>query len=360
MSFLLVHASVWLNNICAWGISGCILCVVQGLAIHMSTKLERICQIQELINGGTAPSAQLLAEKLEVSLRTIYSDIQYMKDRMFMQIRYDYSREGYINEQPLMKLPTFDLTDSELVALAISKGMLVRRSSSVFEPPMESALAKIVERRNGPSKELADSVGRFFDFKTASTAPFQRRLIEELFNAIERKFLVEIVYYATSTNQTASRIVEPYVIQESMGSWYLWAWCCSRNDYRWFALHRMKHAKTLQESFSVRVDSSMLAERTFQLEVRHSPIEVAIRFREVAGRYIKEKVWHQDQKLIEHEDGTVDLFFPTKSLEETKRWVLFYGSGATVLSPIELRGMVEDELRKSLINYTSLSDASEN
>lgn len=320
----------------------------------MSNKLERIVAIEKIINRGSAPSPAYLARELEVSERTILGDIQYMKHRMHLSIEYDPARKGYVNTKPSKGLPAFDLSDSELVALAISKGMLVRHSSNALQHPMESALEKIVERNNGSSSTIREKIDKSVNFKLASNAPFQRKLLEDVLESIETRQVLEIVYYATYRNETECRRIEPLIVQETTGSWYVWAWCRLRKDYRYFALQRIKEWKVLKETFSHRPDADkklILAERTFQLEERHPPITVRIQFDELAARYVKEKKWHEDQKISEHSDGSIDLEFATMSLEETKRWVLFYGSHASVLEPVELRKMVHGELTQALANY---------
>lgn len=326
----------------------------------MSTRLDRLCQIETLINKGQRPSPQYLADLLEVSLRTIYGDIQYLRDRRHLKIRFDAHHNGYVNDEPKTALPRFDITDAELIALAIGKGLVIQHTIGSLEAPVEAALDKIVERRNGASKELTTSVSRAVEFKLATTSPFQRRLLEDVLKAIEHRQMLQISYYATYTKETSTRKIEPVVIQESAGSWYLWAWCCLRKEYRNFALHRVKDWEVLPQTFEERVDArEKIADRTFQVEVRHSEVKVKVRFDEVSSRYVKEKEWHARQKITEHTDGSVDLEFLSQSLEETKRWVLYYGAGATVLEPRSLRDMVQAELQRSAQNYADTDKPAE-
>ncbi|MBY0546114.1 MAG: transcriptional regulator [Candidatus Obscuribacterales bacterium] len=326
----------------------------------MSNRLERLCNIEKLINKGQRPSPQYLADLLEVSVRTIYSDIQYLRDRSQMKIRFDQGCNGYVNDEPKAVLPRFDITDSELIALAISKGLVIQHSIGSLEAPMEAAIDKIVERRNGASKELTASVSRAVEFKLASNSPFQRRLLEDVLKAIEQRRVVRIGYYAAYANESSDRKVEPIVIQESGGSWYLWAWCRLRKDYRNFALHRVKDWELLPQTFEERADArKKIADRTFQVEVRHPEVTVKVRFDEVASRYVKEKQWHAKQQITERTDGSVDLEFLSQSLEETKRWVLSYGASATVLEPRSLRDLVQAELLRSTQNYAEVDKPAE-
>jgi predicted DNA-binding transcriptional regulator YafY len=61
---------------------------------------------------------------------------------------------------------------------------------------------------------------------------------------------------------------------------------------------------------------------------------------------IRERQWHQDQKIEDAEDGGIVLELPVRSVEEARRFVLEYGSGATVLSPPDLVEDVRRQLEK--------------
>lgn len=68
------------------------------------------------------------------------------------------------------------------------------------------------------------------------------------------------------------------------------------------------------------------------------------------ARWIKERIWHPNQKVEELETGEVILEIEGNS-EELKRWILSYGKHAKVLEPEEFREELKKELKEVLKNY---------
>ena len=69
---------------------------------------------------------------------------------------------------------------------------------------------------------------------------------------------------------------------------------------------------------------------------------IKIEFDTWTAPYIKERIWHTDQKITEKKDGMIILQFKTNQLESVKFWLLTWGAGSKVISPQELRAMMID------------------
>ena len=69
-------------------------------------------------------------------------------------------------------------------------------------------------------------------------------------------------------------------------------------------------------------------------------------WRRLAADYIREKKWHESQKLRELKNGGVELRLKLSSLVEVERWVLSWGGDAKVLKPRELAGAVKQAAEK--------------
>ena len=57
--------------------------------------LERISHIHRKIKSGCYPNTKQLAYELESGLATISRDLDYMRDRMYAPIEYDFTHKGY-------------------------------------------------------------------------------------------------------------------------------------------------------------------------------------------------------------------------------------------------------------------------
>jgi predicted DNA-binding transcriptional regulator YafY len=76
--------------------------------------------------------------------------------------------------------------------------------------------------------------------------------------------------------------------------------------------------------------------------------DVVIRFNPRAADYIREKKWHESQKLRELKGGGVELGLKLSGLVEIERWILSWGGDARVIKPRELVEAVRQSAEKIL------------
>ena len=74
-------------------------------------------------------------------------------------------------------------------------------------------------------------------------------------------------------------------------------------------------------------------------------MDVAILFTPYQAQWIREHRWHSTQVIEEQQDGSVILKMRIGALDAVMHWVLRYGKEAEVLEPVELRCMINEELR---------------
>ncbi|HMO19586.1 MAG TPA: WYL domain-containing protein [Candidatus Melainabacteria bacterium] len=249
----------------------------------------------------------------------------------------------------------FDLNESEFTSLTLSTKIATGHARFI-KNDLDSAMEKIGGR-------VAENVGKnalgtLEQVHNAHVphAPIKQKTFDELKSAIDKRNPIELSYYAASTNESTTRTVEPYKLIQHQGTWYLLAFCNMRQDLRLFALHRILGLKTVRERRFERyreLDIESWLSRAFQIERKGNDQEwkVRILFRKEAAPYIREKIWQAGQQLEEKKDGSLVLTFNTLSLPEVKRWVLYYGANAVVLSPKPLVAMIEEELMSALKNY---------
>ena len=80
-------------------------------------------------------------------------------------------------------------------------------------------------------------------------------------------------------------------------------------------------------------------------------IDVKIEFSKEIAPFIKERIWHKNQKFIENKDGSVLLELPVNSLSEIKKMVLSYGKNAIVIEPLKLKQMIKTEIIEMFEKY---------
>lgn len=312
----------------------------------MSTKLERIIYIDREIRAGNYPSVSKLAEKFEVSERTIYADREFMINRLGAPIALDEEAGGWCYTDQTWVLPAIMVSEGEMLAFFLSQELSQRYLGTPFEEPLRSAIAKISRYLPADVHFDLDQAARHYTITAGATVDINPRLLLDLQQAIKKRRQLWMIYYTASRGEHRERIVNPYHLYNVRGDWYLFAYDHWRQNIRNFHLGRIEDWRVLAETFERDPDFSpeQHMAQSFLTE-RGEPVDVAIRFDEHQARYIRERRWHETQKPLEElSDGGVVLRFRAGGLGEVKRWVMQWGAHAEVLEPAELRADVAEEV----------------
>ena len=111
----------------------------------MSRHLERLLQIDSLLRNRQRWTAASLAEVLEMSERTVRSDLAFMRDRFSAPLEFN-RKLGYHYIDSEWRLPSISLTKGELFALTLGARMLEVYAGSPYAVELRSAIARLGER----------------------------------------------------------------------------------------------------------------------------------------------------------------------------------------------------------------------
>ncbi len=318
------------------------------------TKWARLLFIDRKIGEGSYPNTHSLAKEWEgVSYKTIQRDIDYMRDFHDAPIEYDRSRKGYYYSEPTYKLPAIFLSESELFAFTVTQEVIRQYAQT----PIYDALSRIIQKLAAllPEKVTADLSwldSRFTMFHEAQAA-ISLEIWEKVFLSLRTNKHLWMEYQTPKTSKIYSRIVSPYHAVCHRGNWYIIGHDDYSEDIRVFAVSRIKKAKVLDTSFSLPpdFDISQYIDKNLGVFSGRETYTVKLRFSSSASPYIKERIWHEEQSLTEHEGGSITLEFPTNQLEETLFWLFSWGEHVKVIDPPELRAMAKERLNKMMKAY---------
>ncbi len=188
-------------------------------------------------------SARELAERYEVSVRTIERDICALQ-QAGIPIYADVGRRGGYALDKSMSLPPLNLTPAETVALAVA---LARHRGGPFERAGHSALRKIVavlpERDAVAARDLAARIRLL----TSDDAQSDREIPAVIERAIEIGRVLRIGYLDRFGAHT-EREVEPFALVHGVNGWYLAARCRLRDSPRCFRMDRITAAAATELS----------------------------------------------------------------------------------------------------------------
>ena len=312
--------------------------------------LERMLRIHRAVQAGNYPNATVLAGELEVSTKSIYRDIEFMRDRLELPIEFDGARNGFRYTQEVGSFPTLQITEGELFALLVAEKSLQQYRGTTFEKPLRSAFKKMAAALPDTiSLNLADWE-QTISFRTSIEPILNLEIFDALAQATAQRKQLELTYRKPGRKETEPRVVDPYHLANINGEWFLFAHCHLRNDIRTFVPARILEVKPTGQVF-VRPHRFSLEKRlrdSFGVLTGRGEFDVLIRFDELVADYIREKRWHPSQQLAELEDGGVQLRLKLSSLAEIQRWILSWGGRATVLAPVELAESVKGAARAIL------------
>ncbi len=313
----------------------------------MSRHLERLLSIDHLLRSQLRSTTESLGQALEVSERTIRSDLAFLRDRYGAPLVFRKSK-GWHYTDPNWRLPTIPLSRGEVFALTLGARMLESCPGSVYAPELRSAIQRLAERL--PEKTWVDLQQLADDrvsFSTGELVNLNPEIWHQLEDACQGQYQVQMSYYTAGRAQVSERILDPYLLYIYRGTNpYVIGYCHRRQAIRWFRVDRIQALKVLDSHFErdPNFDAKRHLDEIFQCEVGTDAVEVRIWFDAPTAPYIRERRWHVTQVLEEHPGGAVTLQMRVGGLNDVKRWVLGYGKGAIVLAPPTLVAMVRDEV----------------
>jgi len=314
-------------------------------------KLDRLLSIVILLVNRRFVQAKELAELFEVSVRTIYRDIDVLNQAGIPVISYQ-GAGGGIGLSEGYRLDRSVLTDGELVEIVNAlqsvstiypdrnRKLLLEKMKSVV-PPSQSEQFQLRTRQLIVDLSPWGGSGRLEE---------KAALLKK---AAEEERLVEFAYCDAQGNESA-RVVEPYTLVLKRQSWYLYAYCRTRQEFRLFKLFRMK-AMAVGERFAVR--RPIEPERLPWNEQWQGPgktIRLKLRFSRRA-RHLAEE-WFGVEAIVAEaagEDGEERYVVWAEFPED--RWlygfILSFGPDAEVLEPESLREEIRRQAEGILRKY---------
>jgi proteasome accessory factor B len=314
--------------------------------------LDRMLRIHQAIQDGKRPNASTLALQFEVSVKTIYRDLEFMRERLQLPLGWDAYTPGYIYTEPVNSFPTFQITEGELVALVVAEKALQQYRGTSFERPLLSAIKKMEQGLPETISISLTEIEQTISFRTRAEPILNLKTFDALAKATAAHRQLQIDYRKPGQQRTENRVIDPYHLANINGEWFLFAFDHLRKDIRTFVPVRIKAIRQTGKTF-VRPQKFSLEQRlrdSFGVFSGQGEFEVVIRFNKQVADYIREKKWHDSQQLRELKQGGVELKLKLSSLSEIERWVLSWGGNAVVIKPGELAESVRQSAKKILGN----------
>ncbi|OXL86478.1 hypothetical protein BCV73_27930 [Paenibacillus sp. SSG-1] len=213
-------------------------------------KVERLLGITMILLSRRRVNAQTLADKYEVSLRTIYRDLETINAAGIPIVSYAGTDGGYeIMEKYRIERQIVTLEDLKSILVAL-KGV----QASLDDREMDDLLTKIKALVAKSEQDQMEDEGETLVFDTNlwhGGGIKDKSVLVSLRQASKHRSVVSFLY--TNSEGTAEqREVEPIGLAWKGYAWYLYAYCRTRQDYRTFRVSRLSGLKVHLEQFPSR------------------------------------------------------------------------------------------------------------
>jgi proteasome accessory factor B len=317
-------------------------------------RMDRMLRIHQAINSGKLPTANTLSKELEVSAKSVQRDLAFMRDRMNLPLEYDLIRNGWRYTEEVTAFPMLQITEGELVALLVAEKALEQYRGTTFEKPLLSALRKMEEGLPKTISVSLPDIEQSISFQTRIEPVLNTAIFDALAKATARRKQLIISYRKPGQSAPEMRTIDPYHLANINSEWYLFAYDHLRKDLRTFVPSRIKSAHQTGVMFKEREGFSLekRLKNSFGVHSAEGEFDVVVQFSARAADYIREKRWHESQKLRELKNGGVELKLKLSSLMEVERWILSWAGDARVIKPAQLVESIKAAAKMTLRGYS--------
>ena len=268
-----------------------------------------------LMNKGTV-TAKELAERFEVSVRTIYRDI----DALSMAGIPVYTTKGrnggiHLTEQFVLNKMLVSKKEQQQILAALAS---LRETGTHEEEAILNKLGDFFMEKpeNWVAIDLSDWSGR------------RKDLFNQIRDAILNRHVIQFDYYG-QYGEMSHRCAEPVQLLFKEYTWYVRAYCRTRQAMRLFKVLRMKRVVVLDETFDV---------RTVQNTDAYSDIPADIPLPEITLWIDKKEAYRVYDRFDEEEitvlpDGHFEIHYRCTLDDWVYGMILSFGPSAKVLAP---------------------------
>ena len=206
-------------------------------------RADRLFQLVQLIRGRRLSTADFLAERLEVSPRTVYRDVAALQQQgvpIEGEAGVGYRMRAGFDLPPLM------FTKAEAQALVAVVRLARLQLDRGLAEPADAALSKIMAVLPPAARAAAESLAVYAPASGMDAAMSER--LAQLREATENRHKLRL-HYVDLAGAMTQRVVRPLGCFFWGPVWTVAAWCELREDFRSFRVDRIQRLEVLTERF---------------------------------------------------------------------------------------------------------------
>ncbi len=321
-------------------------------------KTARLYKIESLIRQQGPVSLAAMMSELEISRATLKRDLEYLRDHLGAPIEYDRDANGYRFGAGFRgqkhELPGLWFNERELYSLLMAHQLL---SGLDNEGTLSRHLQPLLDRIHDLLGPGGDSETRVLMKRVRIVSALRRPVASEFFERVGEALIqrrrLHMRYLTRGRGSVSERDVSPQRLVHYKNTWYLDAWCHSREKLLRFALDAVQQASVLEQRAKDVAMKQVEAEMDagYGIYAGGTRQWATIRFAPQAAPWISREEWHPEQQGRWLDDGSYELKLPYVDETELVMDVLRQGDQARVLAPPALVRAVHQRLLAGARQY---------
>ncbi|MBI2377850.1 MAG: WYL domain-containing protein [Deltaproteobacteria bacterium] len=318
--------------------------------------LDGVFELDRLFRTGRAYSLENLAQKLEASPRTVQRYVEVLRDRLGVEVAFDWTAKGYRYWGDRSLISAGKLTEEDLMALYVATPILAQYRGTPLEAEFERAFARLVKGLPRDLVQRLEPLDERVSVRATVPTTEDAERFRQVLKAVLGERQLELSYFSAHRGADTRRVVDPYALHAHKGRWYLVAYCHERRSVIPFHVSRISEVTETGTRFvrpaTIDVDGMFSGSLgVFVDEPDAEPVEVVLRFDSFAARYVRETELHPSQELEPGPDGSLLMRLKLASFVELEKLVLGHGERVEVLAPEALRERIAGRLESALARY---------
>lgn len=297
-------------------------------------KIDRLFAITNILINKKNVTAAELAEKFDVSIRTIYRDIDILSTNG-IPIYTLQGKGGGISIVDSYSIDKALLSDDEQKQIL----MALESVKATGQEDVEGSICKLGGLFNKNSSNWIE-----IDFSAWEQSDKDKDYFRIIKSSILNSKVINISYINTK-GEKSNRLLEPLKLIFKWHSWYLYGYCKVKEDYRFFKLSRITSLEECNSNFNKEVPS--IINKSYEAK-EEEEVKLVVKISGSMSFRVYDEFRHGE--IINDDEG-----FIVKAIVPKGRWLLSYllsfGKDIEIIEPLEIRNEFKELLNEIIKKY---------
>lgn len=316
-------------------------------------KALRLYKLKRLLIESRLPiSINSVKSSLDCSEKTVRRLVKTLEDD-YQAPWFIYQNQIHLDEarQHNIELQDFWFSHQEIESLFTLNQIIEQLSPGVLHNQLEPFKKRIQGLIEGESSN--ENIGQKIKLIEIADRQINPEIFQWIAQALIENKQIKIEFWNRYKDETRLRTISPQRLVRYKDNWIVDSYCHWRKAIRSFSLEAILSLE-MQQTPSKNISQAELTkhfESTYGIYAGKATQRAVIKFSPYIARWVQHENWHPDQIGHWDIDQSYQLTIPYQNDQELIQDILKYGAEAEVLSPLELREKIVDQLKKSQAIY---------